>query len=68
MTDEGRLLKSGQVAELFDVTPQTPYRWAKDGKLPKDAFVITPSGRYMFRESVIRAILDEGKSHDEASE
>ena len=30
----GAMLKASEVAELFDVTPQTVYRWVKEGQIP----------------------------------
>lgn len=30
----GAMLKASEVAQLFDVTPQTVYRWVKEGQIP----------------------------------
>lgn len=54
--DGDKLLKPGEVADLFRVDPKTVTRWAKDGKVPS---VTTPGGHKRFRESVVRAMLED---------
>ena len=45
-----RFMTARQVAGLFEVSPSTVLRWAKDGRLPA---LVTPSGRLRFpRESI----------------
>ena len=47
-----RFLTTGQVAKLFEVSPSTVARWAREGKLP---VITTPSGRRKFpRETIER--------------
>jgi len=47
-----RFIDAGQVAKLFEVSPATVARWAREGKLPA---VRTPSGRRKFpRETIER--------------
>jgi excisionase family DNA binding protein len=53
MTDT-RFMTAKQVAGLFEVSPSTVLRWAKDGRLPA---MVTPSGRLRFpRESIQQMI------------
>jgi excisionase family DNA binding protein len=45
-----RFMTARQVAGVFEVSPSTVLRWAKDGRLPA---LVTPSGRLRFpRESI----------------
>jgi len=45
-----RFMTARQVAGLFEVSPSTVLRWAKEGRLPA---LVTPSGRLRFpRESI----------------
>jgi excisionase family DNA binding protein len=45
-----RFMTARQVAALFEVSPSTVLRWAKEGRLPSFA---TPGGRLRFpRESI----------------
>ena len=45
-----RFMTARQVAGLFEVSPSTVLRWAKDGRLPA---LVTPGGRFRFpRESI----------------
>lgn len=47
-----RLLSRKEVAALFDVSPHTVYRWAREGRLP---YLLTPGGRRRYpREEVER--------------
>lgn len=59
MTATVRLLKPSEVAVLVGVTPATVLIWAKAGRL---ASVASPSGRYLFRADVVRALLARGGS------
>lgn len=52
-----RLLKPGEVAEMFRVDPKTVTRWAKAGRLTS---VKTPGRHHRFRESEVRALLNAG--------
>ena len=50
-----RFMTARQVAGLFEVSPSTVLRWAKDGRLPA---LVTPSGRLRFpRESIEEMIV-----------
>ena len=49
-----RFITAREVAGLFEVSPSTVLRWAKDGRLPA---LVTPSGRLRFpRESIQKMI------------
>ena len=52
------LLTPGEVAALFRVDPKTVTRWAKAGKLNA---IRTLGGHRRFRESEVRAYLDQQK-------
>ena len=52
------LLTPGEVAALFRVDPKTVTRWAKAGKLQA---IRTLGGHRRFRESEVRAYLDQQK-------
>lgn len=55
-----RLLTPGEVAQLFRVDPKTVTRWAAAGRIGS---IRTPGGHRRFRESEVRALLeDEGGS------
>lgn len=58
------LLTPGEVAALFRVDPKTVTRWAKAGKLHA---IRTLGGHRRFRESEVRAYLDEQQEHDHSS-
>jgi excisionase family DNA binding protein len=51
-----RLLTPGEVAKLFRVDPKTVTRWALAGRIPS---IRTPGGHRRFRESHIRALLNQ---------
>jgi excisionase family DNA binding protein len=51
------LLTPAEVAAIWRVDAKTINRWAIAGKLP---FVPTPSGRRLYRESEVRALLTGG--------
>lgn len=56
------LLTPGEVAALFRVDPKTVTRWAKAGKLNA---IRTLGGHRRFRESEVRAYLDQQQEqHD----
>lgn len=49
-----RLLRTRDVAEEYDVTPETVMEWARTGKLPS---IRTPGGQYRFRSNDVEALL-----------
>jgi excisionase family DNA binding protein len=49
-------LLASEAAELFQVSPKTITRWAREGKLP---YARTLGGHRRYPESRIRALLDE---------
>jgi excisionase family DNA binding protein len=51
-----RLLTAREVAALFRVDRSTVTRWAQTGKLP---CIDTPGGMRRFRESDVRALLEQ---------
>jgi excisionase family DNA binding protein len=51
-----RLLTPGEVAALFRVDPKTVTRWAVQGRITR---VRTPGGHSRFRESEVRAFLED---------
>lgn len=51
------LLKPGEVAGIMRVDPKTVTRWAKAGRI---ASTRTPGGHHRFRESEVRALLENG--------
>ncbi len=51
---QDRLLRPGEVAELFGVDQRPVGRWAKQGRLPA---VRTIGGHYRFPENAVRALL-----------
>jgi excisionase family DNA binding protein len=57
----GRLLTPGEVAGLFRVDPKTVTRWAAAGRLGS---IRTPGGHRRFRESEIRALLEDDQPID----
>lgn len=50
-----RLMTPGEVAKLFRVDPKTVTRWAAAGRIGS---IRTPGGHRRFRESEVRAILE----------
>lgn len=54
MTQE-RLLTPGEVAALLRVDPKTVTRWAQNKRIGS---IRTPGGHRRFRESEVRALLD----------
>jgi excisionase family DNA binding protein len=51
---QDRLLTPGEVAILFRVDPKTVTKWANAGRIKG---LRTPTGRWRFRESDVRALL-----------
>lgn len=51
-----RLLTPGEVAVMFRVDPKTVTRWAAAGRIGS---IRTPGGHRRFRESEVRALLDD---------
>lgn len=56
MRRKDSLLTPGEVAAMFRVDPKTVTRWAKAGKL---SAIRTLGGHRRFRESEVRAYLDQ---------
>lgn len=63
MTNEDRLLTPGEVAALFRVDPKTVTRWAAAGRIGR---IRTPGGHGRYRESEVRALLEEHGAEDDA--
>lgn len=59
MADQGRLLTPGEVAAMFRVDPKTVTRWAAAGRIGS---IRTPGGHRRFRETEVRALLEDGRS------
>lgn len=57
MDTEDRLLTPAEVAAVFRVDPKTVTRWASAGRIGR---VRTPGGHSRYRESEVRALLQEG--------
>lgn len=57
-----RLLKPGEVAAVFRVDPKTVTRWATAGLISS---IRTPGGHRRFRESAVRAFLQESEGVDQ---
>ncbi|MHA1710737.1 MAG: MerR family transcriptional regulator [Candidatus Freyarchaeota archaeon] len=57
MEEKGRMLRSGEVAELLGVDRHTVVKWIKEGKIRAVRF---PSGRYRIPEGEVRKILEGG--------
>ena len=56
------MLTPAEVAQLFRVDPKTVTRWAKAGKLSS---IRTLGGHRRYRESEVRAILNDSSRHEE---
>lgn len=56
-----KLLTPGEVAQRFRVDPKTVTRWAAAGKLSS---IRTPGGHRRFRESQVKALLDDKAPED----
>lgn len=55
-TNEGKYLRTADVARLLHVSPKTISRWAKEGKLP---FVRTLGGHRRYPEQAIMEIVQD---------
>jgi predicted site-specific integrase-resolvase len=55
-TIDHEIVKAPAIAKLYDTTPPTIYRWAKEGKIPCIAF----EGIIRFNVAAVRAAI-EGK-------
>src|ERR1700748_2503434 len=55
---EGQLLRTADVATLFQVSERTVSEWAKRGQIPS---VRTPGGHRRYPADGIRALLQEGR-------
>ncbi|HET9732740.1 MAG TPA: helix-turn-helix domain-containing protein [Acidimicrobiales bacterium] len=51
-----RLLRTGEVARLFQVSQRTVYEWARRGRIPT---VRTPSGQHRYPAAAVRQALLE---------
>ena len=61
---EGQLLRTSDVAALFQVSERTVSEWAKRGQIPS---VRTPGGHRRFPAKGIRALLQEHSGESEAA-
>lgn len=61
---ESRLLSTGQVALLFQVSRRSVSAWARNGKLP---FLNTPGGHRRYRVDDVRALLDAASGEPRAT-
>lgn len=57
-------MKTGEVAEVFAVTPETVAGWADEGKIP---CFKTPGGQRRFRRADVEALLAGPKPEAAAS-
>ena len=57
ISEDDRLLRSREVADLFKVSAKTVTRWAKTGKLHS---VLTPGGQTRYRKSDVDKYLNGG--------
>jgi excisionase family DNA binding protein len=62
---EGQLLRTADVATLFQVSERTVSEWAKRGQIPS---VRTPGGHRRYPAEGIRALLQAGREGSEGSE
>src|SRR5262245_31472774 len=58
---EDGIMTPGEVAALFRVDAKTVTRWAKQGRL---TCFMTPGGHRRYRESEVRALVDEDYARD----
>lgn len=56
---ETTLLRSGEVAALFQVSRRTVIEWARAGKLP---FITTPGGHRRYPAAEVRALLERAST------
>lgn len=57
----GRLLRTGEVARLFQVSERTIAEWARRGRIPS---VRTPGGHRLYPADEIRRLLVAGEQTD----
>ena len=62
---EGQLLRTSDVAMLFQVSERTVSEWAKRGQIPS---VRTPGGHRRYPAEGIRTLLEEGRDGDERAD
>ena len=55
---EKRFLSTKEVARLFEVSPNTVTRWAREAKVPA---LVTPSGRHKFPRDEIRRLVRDSE-------
>ena len=55
---EKRFLSTKEVARLFEVTPNTVSRWAREEKMPA---LVMPSGRRKFPRDEIRRLVRDSE-------
>lgn len=48
-----RFLSRLEVAQLFEVSPHTVYRWTREGRLP---YILTPGGRRRYPKQEIEQL------------
>jgi excisionase family DNA binding protein len=58
ISEEHGLLTPAEVAALFRVDSKTITRWAKAGRIPRAAIVVTLGGHRRYRRSAIEALLN----------
>lgn len=51
---EKRFLSRLEVAQLFEVSPHTVYRWTREGRLP---YILTPGGRRRYPKQEIEQLV-----------
>jgi excisionase family DNA binding protein len=61
---EGQLLRTSDVAMLFQVSERTVSEWAKRGQVPS---VRTPGGHRRYPAEGIRRLLEQGRDSGETS-
>lgn len=59
MQDKTKLLTKKQVADYFDVTPKTVYRWIREGRIKPEEVVKAAghNGKVRIKESAIDRIV-----------
>lgn len=60
-----RFLSRAEVAEIFEVSPNTVARWARSGKLP---YVLTLGGRRRYDRLEIMKLVDDLGRHTKEKE
>lgn len=59
-----QLIERDEIAELFNVRPDTVTRWARTGRLHG---LRTPGGRWRYRQADVEALLAEGLDEEDVS-